>query len=86
MTTNKNQRKEGKNFAGLNGLRSRAFYVAAFLVVMLMLAPLYLEDYLPGNQTWFIPMSVATVFGVHRALNIQQGGRYFAFMSDMLQA
>lgn len=73
-------------FAGLHGLRSRAFYVAAFVVAMLMLAPLYLEDYLPGNQTWFIPMSVATVFGIHRALNIQQGGGYFAFVSDMLQA
>jgi hypothetical protein len=49
-------------FAGLHGLRSQAFYVAAFLVAMVMLAPVYLEDYLPGNQTWIIPMSVAAVF------------------------
>ena len=73
-------------FAGLHGLRSRAFYVAAFVVALLMLAPVYLEDYLPGNQTWFVPMSVATIFGVHRALNIQQGNGYFVFVSDMLQA
>lgn len=73
-------------FAGMHGLRTARFYVAAFVVAMLMLAPLYLEDHLPGNQTWFIPMSVAFVFGVHRSLNIQQGGGYFTFVSDMLAA
>jgi hypothetical protein len=73
-------------FAGMHGLRSKAFYAAAFVVAMVMLAPLYLEDYLPGNQTWLIPMSVAGVFGIHRAINIQQGDGYLTFVSDMLQA
>ena len=73
-------------FAGLHGLRSTEFYLAAFIVAMVMLAPLYLEDYLPGNQTWIIPMSVASVFGAHRAINVQNGGGYFVFVSDMLQA
>ena len=41
---------------------------------------------MPGNQTWSVPMSVATIFGIHRALNIQQGGGYFVFVSDMLAA
>ena len=73
-------------FAGLHGLRSTGFYIAAFLLALFMMGIVYLEDYMPGNQTWFIPASVALIFGIHRSINIQNGGGYFQFISDMLAA
>lgn len=71
-------------FAGLHGLRSTGFYIAAFVVVMTGLV--YYQQYLPDSFREVVPLSVALIFGIYRAINIQNGGGYLTFVSDMLQA
>ena len=73
-------------FAGLHGLRSLDFYIAAYVVAMVMMGLVYYQSYLPDSFREVVPLSIALIFGIHRSINIQNGGGYLTFVSDMLQA
>lgn len=73
-------------FTFLHGVRDPNFRLLAFLVLMVMLVPLFLEDALPGPQVPYIPISITFTIGVHRMVNIANFGGYVPFVAEMASA